>query len=926
MQSNFERQSINFKRTYRAESMTRSRYVSEQYGQRAYPPLTQQDAAAQRRALTEEYLARRHKSEQLVQPEQHEAEVLMDLGNKDLPAYEKKANIQQAVLENQVTIVMGATGSGKSTQVPQFLLEAGLKPVMTQPRIMAANGVAERITDELAEHFGRDDAEALVGIHTSEQNTITEMTRISEVTDGLRLAQEFNRRGDIEDEVLIVDEVHEWNTNIEILLAQVKRLVAEKPHMRVVIMSATIDADGLVDYFSDVTETTPPVIEIEGRQHEVKFVEEPESTVASEAVKYAETAKSMLVFAPGKREVSDTLDEIARRLPPHLRDNALLLPLHAKMSKAEQDRVYQQVNGVKIIVATNVAQTSITIPGVEVVIDGGMERRIELDDEDIEGLMLRPSSRDDCTQKGGRTGRDVPGTWVLTRYNNEMPFLGLDERETHAPAEIFSTDLSRNVLRTAAHGIDFSELDLYHQVDQGAILRAKDTLYSLQAIDEDDQITSLGREMNKYSLSPRYGRMMVEATKDGMSKEIGAYMAAITASLEAGGLPYYAHDVETRWKTLLRPETDADTIAQLDLFIATLELDPSDETYGRQLADYDLDPKNVYRAQNTYGKICRIAGIDPHEKLQPPTPDEVEVLKDCIYTGMVESIYAKSGQSGKKATYLRMGPDEKMTQRTISNRSILSDEPELVAATPRRFERFNDGSIVMEHILENVTPGDRERLGRTAMHLCDMTSVGFVQRDGKVMQRQQQTLYGEKVGSMQEIAAEWSPQLREYIIKQALENPGPAQRELRAIKKELEELQQLTSEGLPVVRQEDLLSYLEAAAGTVATSPSQLDNLLGVMMRQSGLSLSGVLASERFKEIRENAPAFLNLQDGSLVSVKYQGERPPVVSLSDLLPHQDVSEDDLRLPDGRAVYVRLPKDSRGFRDVPFGEFKRITSR
>lgn len=919
MRLNYERQNILFRRSRGPNVPKGSRYVSEQAGRRAFPTASEQSAFARRRQLTEEYLARRNQSEHLETPEVAEQEPL-NLGNPELPAYEKKAEIQDAVLNNQVTIIMGETGSGKSTQVPQFLLEVGLRPTMTQPRIMAANGVAERVTDELAEHFGRDDAEALVGTQTSERNTITETTRISTVTDGLRLAQELGHRGEVKDEVLIVDEVHEWNTNIEILIAYVKRLIAERPQMRVVVMSATIDAQKLSDYFADVTETSPPIVEIEGRHHPVEFEEKPDSTVVGEVLEHAESANSMLVFVAGKKEISDVINKVSEQLPPEVRKNAMILPLHAKQSKAEQDLVYQEVDGLKIIVATEVAQTSLTIPGVDLVIDSGLKRRIELDDEDVEGLMLRPISKDNCRQRGGRTGRDVPGKWILTKYDKDSEFTPLESREDHEPAEIYATDLSRNVLRTAAHGIDFAELDLFHPVDQQAIRRAKDSLFALQAIDEDENITAMGRRMNKFSLSPRYARMMVEANRPGVAKEIGAYLAAITASLESGGMQYFSHEIkQPRWKPLLRDTTESDTIAQLDLFMATRSLDSSEESYGRQLADLDLDPKNVFRSHIQYAKICKLINVDPHAELIPPTPAQIETLKECMFSGMIESIYERHGEVDRKAAYLRVGPDDKRTLRTISDRSVVSNEPSIVAALPRRYEHYRDGQRVEKHIIDTVTPGTRAQLAAAALHLTETKTIGFSQRGDRVVARQQQYLYGEKIGGDTESSAEWSPELQEFIIQQALENPGKSQRELREVKSELEKLQRLTPSKLPQITHDELQNLLREAAEPGVVSLSHLDYNLGQLMDQYGISISEIA---RFNYVREAAPSYLTLDDGVTLAVSYRGEKPPVVNGENIASLDELPR-ELVLPDGREVHVRVAKSDRGTRTIPYSDYIQI---
>lgn len=921
MRRSFETQQLAFGQ--KNTEMHRERIVSEQYGARAYPPRTQEAARNQRRRLTEEYLARRNKTDVLDMPERLDATNEIVLGNQELPAYEKKQEIIDAVLHNQVTIIVGETGSGKSTQIPQFLLEAGLRPSMTQPRIMAANGVAERVIAELGCHFGEEDADALVGVQTSERNTVTELTRVTVVTDGVRLAQELNERGDIVDEVVIIDEVHEHNVNIDIILALLKRLVAEKPGLRIVIMSATTDVPRMVKYFADVTDTEPQVIEIKGRQFEVTQREEPGSTVAKEVIKEAETAKSILVFVPGVREVNDTIDAVAAGLPEGIRETASLFPLHAKMSKAEQDKVYQDVPGLKVIVATNVAQTSLTISGVDTVVDSGLERRQEMDDEDILGLLLRDSSKDNCKQRRGRTGRDVPGTYVLTRYDEKTPFVSFSDRDEHTPAPILHTNLASNVLQTAAYGIDFAELDLYTQVDAQAIQNAKRSLFALQALDENENITAIGKEMSKYTtLSPRYSRMMVEATRPGVAQEVGVYLAAISASIEAGGLQRFAYEVETRWRTVIREETESDPFAQLDIFMATLAMDTEDESYLDQLIDLDLDPKNVSRAHNQYRKVCKIIGVDSLTyDLRPPTPEQVEAVKDCMYVGMVENVFKKTGRnSQKKATYTPLESNTVRTPRSISSRSIVKSESDVILCDPRRFEKYKDGGRVVEHIAENVLPVELQKLAGVAMHLCKTELGDFSLRGNTVVQRRNKLLYGEMIDDSQEVSAEWSPELKEFLVQNALENPGPSQKELRMIKKELEELQRLTAETLPLITQSDLEEWVRTAADEQTLSPSQLDHNIRLRMLENGMSIESIVNSARYRDIYDNAPEYIDLGYGAVVRVNYQGQKPPFVKLSDVAGIEELP-DRPQLPDGREVYVRVAKSTRGVNYLPVAELK-----
>jgi len=311
-----------------------------------------------------------------------------------------------------------------------------------------------------------DEAEGLVGCHTAGQNTVVEgKTRITVLTDGLRLVQEYGQREELEHEVLIIDEVHEWNSNIEVLMGQVKQLIKLKPQLRVVILSATMEAEKLADFFAD-GDKRPPILEIEGRNYEVETIEAPDSTVVEQAANFAADGQNVLIFLPGVREIEDAMSAIKKELESRGIMDATILPLHSKLSKKNQDAVMGMYPGPKIICATNIAQTSITIPDVTRVIMSGLERRTEIDDEGVQSLNLRPVSRADLEQQAGRCGRVEDGIAVLTCLNKDTPFISQasGERTDYPIPEILRTDVDRNVLLTASAGIDFTELELFHPV------------------------------------------------------------------------------------------------------------------------------------------------------------------------------------------------------------------------------------------------------------------------------------------------------------------------------------------------------------------------------------------------------------------------------------------------------------------------------
>ncbi len=816
------------------------------------------------------------------------------LVNPELPVSGYREQIMEAVRDNPVTIVVAETGSGKSTQIPKMLIEEGYEVTQSQPRRMASRMVADRIQYELTEVLGEQRAAGMVGFQTAETSTITDDTRISVITDGIQLLKQLNEPvNDGVKRVYMLDEVHEWNVNLEVAVALVKERVARDPNVKFVLTSATMDAHRLSAFFADVTERATPVIEVPGRTHQIERLEKPESTVLDEIIASAteNPEEDILVFLPGKREIADTIDALHRWLPDDIRSKATILPLHAKLSPEQQDRVNQQTDGIKIVVATNVAQTSLTIDGIDVVIDSGMERRVELDEEGVEGLRILPVSQADCDQRAGRTGRVGPGRYILTRYSDDLAHVPYMNRQKYPQAEILRTDINRTVLRTAAAGIDIAGLDLFHPLDFITINNAKNDLYNLGALDQHGLITKLGSRMNEFPLQPSSGRMLMEALP--FSERVRAQLAAVVSAIEVGGLPYYAPDVGKAWQHLT-DETSSDLLAQLDLFIAA-----ADKT-DKELVEYDLDVQAVRRAQELYRKVMHRGNVGEVE-LEPPTVAERQLLEQAICAGLIDSVYKHVGGGH----YKRVGSSGDTELRELSNRSVLNgSRPGMVVGRPYRVEFMHGGEPVTRHILENVTAVQNARvLGRVAAeHMLSWQPEQFVWRNGVLRQVMGQVFNGTvKLGASREVDAingeESASQVRDMIM----EHPGPAQRELRDIKSELQRLRHLTRRELPQVDQSELLSLLdEAMAQAGELDQSRIDNVLREMMIMRGISLDQYVSPADRNQIIENAPPEITVPSaGVRLPVSYR-RGMPIARQYDPTVISGLSE-TVRLPDQREV-------------------------
>ncbi len=818
-----------------------------------------------------------------------------ELGNKDLPVFAYRHEIARAVTENPITIIVAETGAGKSTQVPQFLLDEGYSNVyLTQPRRAAARNVFERIRSEVGLVRGEHEAGSLISYRTAGERDGPDTAPVKVVTDGLHLMRELHNSGINERDVLIIDEVHEWNSNIEGMIAWVKKSIAQNPNLRVVVMSATMDAQGLANYFGEVCEEVPPIIEVPGRTFAVERREEPGSTVVEQALGCAkklydarlgdDEPNGILIFEPGKREINDAIDEIRRGLPPEIAKVATILPLHAKLSVAEQQAAFRKYKGLKIVVATDVAQTSLTIPDIKYVIDSGLQRRMELDKEGAQGLVLNPISQADCNQRAGRAGRVSDGVYILTRLDTKADFVNHEGREKYPMAEILRTDLVRNTLKFAAADINIALLDFYHPLSHEAVEQAQATLRAMGALDIDNSITELGKRMNEFPVCVTSARMMVEVGR--YSEQTRAYMAAIVASKEAGGLPYFAYNVGKRWKGLTE-ETTSDMLAQLDIFIATQSMSEKEMKDG-----YDLDTHNVVRAREQYRKIAtKVRALQ--DTLPPPTPEEREDLKRCIITGLANSIYVHQGAGN----YVQPGKSD--NPRQISNRSVVHGRPAVIVGDKYRVEKFAGGLRVEQHILEHATAATLAELGRVAVGQTEWRSEGFAMRGGRFVDVRRLHLFGIDLGATEEIVAEPSPKLREAVIAHVLENAGTQQTRLRDIKRQLEELAHLAKDPVRKLTHDDIVRLVLEAAPEDITDPSIIENNLRLIIDRRNISLDSYISAERRARIVADAPGVIEAE-GVTLGVAYQSTRP-------LVRHyirREVAKlrDEVFLHDGRQVY------------------------
>ncbi|MDB5160072.1 MAG: hypothetical protein JWO99_335 [Candidatus Saccharibacteria bacterium] len=618
----------------------------------------------------------------------------------DLPIYDYHTAITEAVDANQVTIITAETGAGKSTQVPQYLADHGYsKVIVTQPRILAARNLSKRVREEW-EARTHENAEHVIGYRTAHERDDNPGTQILYCTDGLQLVREITGAGTTDNQVLILDEVHEWNENMEVLVAWAKKRCLEDPHFKVVIMSATIDTAPLATFFN-----TTAVITVPGRSFAVK--KRLGSDIIAEILNKIETTNSnILVFLPGKSEIQNVSDAIAKKASAA---SIPVIPLHSQLEATAQQEAFANYPNGKIILATNIAQTSVTIDDIDVVIDSGLERRSEVRNG-VEGLFIAQISQADSLQRAGRAGRTKEGEYILAPYD-VMPCLRFEERPEYGTPEILRKHIDRLVLRLANIGIDIESLDFYHDPSKGAIRRAKQTLIALGAITYAGDVTSIGRKMERYPVESSYARMIVESELYG--HEVQTKLAAIIAIQEVGGIAKGGTRY-TGWHKYTKQKR-SDLLAQYDLYLALPNIYPDD------YEDLGIISKNVTKAREVMERLSSdLADIDVDDSLLTPiTEDEQNFLMRCIVAGQIDQLWTVDAEGN--ATHISARVTRELSATTVVR------NPTLIAGTPFDLEvPTRDGTLQTLHLVQGITAVNTE-------WLIDLAPEQFATKRGKMV-------------------------------------------------------------------------------------------------------------------------------------------------------------------------------------------------
>ena len=658
--------------------------MNEHSSQPSQPDATNSTAAPRRRPARHQrnHERRQHKNQAAPHPftpaqlSQRAASVPTITYPEQLPVSARQEEIAAAILANQVVIVAGETGSGKTTQIPKICLDLGrgVNAMIghTQPRRIAARSVAERIAQELGTKVSK---ESIVGYQVRFTDEVSEHTLIKLMTDGILLAEIQNdpllRRYD----TLIIDEAHERSLNIDFILGYLARLLPQRPDLKVIITSATIDSERFAAHFG-VEGRPAPIIEVSGRTYPVEIryrpldgVEpEPASSQTNSAAASASTDEprdqvtgildavdelmalgpgDILVFLAGERDIRDTEAALIDHLGPRYAANESsarlpgsveIIPLYSRLSAAAQHRVFEKHRLRRIVLATNVAETSLTVPGIRYVIDPGVARISRYSNKTkVQRLPIEPISQASANQRSGRCGRVADG--VAIRLYSQTDYEG---REPYTEPEILRTSLASVILQMAALRLgNVADFPFIDPPDRRAIADGVALLTEIGAISansksmHEPRLTAIGHQLARLPIDPRLGRMLLEANKRGCASEVMVIVSALSIQ-DVRERPLDAQEAaDAMHRRLADPTSDFLTYLNFWRYLRTQSRDLSGSAFRRMCRHEYLHYLRIREWRDVYNQLAQLArplGINA-QNIELPTRASIRAASDRLVPG-----------------------------------------------------------------------------------------------------------------------------------------------------------------------------------------------------------------------------------------------------------------------------------------------------
>ncbi len=719
---------------------------------------------------------------------------------EELPISEQRQTLVEAITANQVVIVAGETGSGKSTQLPKLCVEAGrgAKGLIghTQPRRLAARSIAERIAEETNTTVGKE-----VGYSVRFNDRIGPETIIRLMTDGILLAELQNDRNLRRYDTIIIDEAHERSLNIDFILGYLKQLLPRRPDLHVIVTSATIDVDRFSKHFDDA-----PIIEVSGRTYPVDIRYQPydgsdnlgangqpnnrrrggggpeiltqvDAITAAVSELVREGPGDMLVFLAGERDIRETAEALNGLGLP----DTEVFPLFARLSSGEQHRVFQPHRGRRIVLATNVAETSVTVPGIRFVIDPGNARISRFNTRTkVQRLPIEEVSQASANQRAGRCGRIGPG--ICVRLYSEDNF---ETRDPFTEPEILRTNLASVILQMASLGLgDIEEFPFIEPPEHRGIADGIALLEELDALDPDhhgtsEWLTPLGRELARLPVDPRFARMIIEGADNGALAEVLIIVAVLSIQdprerpSERGSKA--AQEAAESHSRFNHPKSDFVTLLKLWRHLERNRNDLSNNQFRRMCRREYLNYNRVREWQDTRRQLEETAsslGYRPSGNRA-----EVDVIHQCLLAGLLSHIGMKNDRRPDKSKRRggRSGTDRadrpggylgaRGAKFRLGRESVLAENPPAWVMAAELIET----NQMWARMAAPIDPAWAERLGSYLIK-HSYSDPEWVADDGVAYTRERITLYGLPiVDGRRRTVASVNPDLsRELLLRHAL--------------------------------------------------------------------------------------------------------------------------------------------------------------
>ena len=652
-----------------------------------------------------------------------------------LPISQRRDEIAAAIRDHQVVIVAGETGSGKTTQLPKICMELGYGERgligHTQPRRIAARTVAARIAEELNAPLGQT-----VGYQVRFKDQSSAETRIKLMTDGVLLTEFQHDRLLKKYEVIIIDEAHERSLNIDFLLGLLKPLCVRRPDLKIIITSATIDLEKFAQHFAK-GEQAAPIIEVSGRLYPVETIYQPpeddapslpdiigttiKGILRDEAKGRYRASGDILVFCAGERDIRDTAHSLRRlELPVDI------LPLYSRLSVKEQNRVFQNSPRRKVVLATNVAETSITVPGIAYVIDPGLARisRYSFRSK-IQRLPIEPISQASANQRQGRCGRVANG--VCIRLYSEEDFLLRDE---FTPAEIVRSNLASVILKMLRLGIkQIAEFDFIDQPDSRLLNDGYKLLQELGAIDQQRKLTQIGRQMSDLPIDPRYARILVAANELGCLRDALVVISVMSIQDPRERPADKQQAADQKHQQLIHPASDFSSYLNLWQAIENARDELSNTKFKQFCVTRFWSISRVFEWRELKHQLltqCKRLGwtFDPWKTIELPDPNATAQKKQSTKQDSTKSVLDARYQNLHRALLAGL----------ISNIANKGVDGEYLAARSRKISLF-PGSSQAKRAPKWIVAGEFLETSRVFAHTVGQVQPEWIVNSAKHLLR-----------------------------------------------------------------------------------------------------------------------------------------------------------------------------------------------